>query len=366
MKNSSLTSIATLPRLQEASKLQSAWEPNGTFHLWKYINGLTENVNKNNQNVNNLSNELKYINERNKLGFDLFPFKIYILPDIFRGGFNPNSTNWCTVRVRGGFVFTDNVSTASYVIGTDLFQNYAYQSTYPLSSSFDIQMPTGSTQNPVWFWIEKSTSGSLATGSLYNYYLRYGNNPVSSSLGNPTPWTNFPQQNSNYIPVGLVDCYTSASQKQALIRQFLETDVLSSGGGGLTYVDWDYSASIAKNTIVRIDLTRNDYAIPWSVPSGSVLPPLSGPTFICIKDVPSIASGLRDLTKNIYYPFYPTWSTSSIVNFSGSVYNDIFFREIGLPVTIKDGCGINGGPVQEFVSSIPVSSSYNYSLPYTG
>ena len=226
------TKTIHVPPLHETTMLQSQRDKESVYHMWKTQVEAASNLNKVNQTVNQIARELKTFDKRNKLGFDLFPFKLYVLPDAFRGTGDVSSTNWRTLRVRGGFVFTNQVSSASFVNGTDMFQQYAYADMYPSSSatmaisgqipaSYDYLLSTGSTDNPVWFWIENSSSA---------YYLRYNNNPVSSSIGNPNPWTSFPQANSNYIPIGTVDCYTSASVNQALIRQFLTTDVLAVGG----------------------------------------------------------------------------------------------------------------------------------------
>jgi hypothetical protein len=66
---------------------------------------------------------------------------------------------------------------------------------------------------------------------------------VVTSPGNPNTWPNFPTANASYIPIGLVDCYSSSSVNQALIRQFLDYDVLLSGGPSTPTSgsgNWDY------------------------------------------------------------------------------------------------------------------------------
>jgi hypothetical protein len=233
------------------------------------------------------------------LGFELFPFKIHTLPDIFRGGEDVNSTNWCTVRVRGGFVWTTTVSTSSYVNGTDMMQNVAYRDIYAVpSSSWDITLPTGSAQNPTYFWIEVNTSISGSSPSS-SYWLRYGNNPVSSSVGNPTPWTSFPNQSSNYIPIGYVDCYTSSSVKQAIIRQVLETDVLSSGGGfNYHHINNDFSNSFQAGTVYYWDPNGNYTS------SYTSTPPLFTGLWYCSNNI-NAPSGTR------IYPTYPVPPSAS-------------------------------------------------------
>jgi hypothetical protein len=273
--------------------------------------------------------------------------------------------------VRGGFVFTDTISTASYVQGTDMFQNYAYKNTFPLSSSYDISLSTSVSANPIWFWIEKNQSGSFAPGESNNYNLRWGNNPISSSLSNPNPWVSFPTQNSNYIPVGLVDCYTSASSSQALIRQFLTTDVLSSGGGTIKISYFNDSASYTHNEdIVLVDPTHAPFSASMYPFSGSSTPNIGVGTYLCAIDVPflvtssSTNSGSRS-PYNVYYPFWPPIPSGSLklVNstdqWSGSLANQNYW----FPITPMSPLCIEGTTL--FISYLDPSGSFNVNnLPY--
>ncbi len=215
--------------MHEASGYKSPREADSIQHTWKYINRTIDGVNTNVQNINQLNRDLQKLAERDKLDFELYPFKIYVVPTLFRSGGDVTqfTNNWRTVRVRGGFVLNNIVSTSSYVNGCDGFQNYPYSNAYGsasiVTSSIDYTIPV--TQSMYWFWIENTTG---------SYNLRYGANPVSSSLGNPTPWVGFPSASANYIPIGWVDSRSSASINQLVIRQFLTSDIISTGGAAVT------------------------------------------------------------------------------------------------------------------------------------
>ena len=367
---STLSNITLNPMLHEASKLKSQREPDSMYKMWSFVNKCASAVNKASSNINQLNRDIKSVlNERHKLGFDLFPFKIYILPDMFRGN-NLNGTSWRTVRVRGGFVFTDQVATSSYVNGTDMFQNYAYANTFTgtasytsvVPTSYDITLPTDQADNPVWFWIENAGSSS--------YYLRYGNNPVSASLGNPTPWTSFPDADADYIPVGLVDAYSSASSQQILIRQFLTSDVLLSGGSSPSnWYDYNESASYKHGDFVWVDY-NNQYTRSFTDDT----PPLCPGCFYVAKDVPQNSGSLRPPI-NYYFPLYPNWSnsTSSIVTkvtdvsspYLSQSCNQIFFEPIS-PMTLLSLC-IDGVSTNAAVCATISGSFFDIAdLAYTG
>lgn len=341
----------------EASALKSQREPDSIYKMWVRLNNVVHAVNKSNSNINQINRDVKSIgNERNKLGFDLFPFKIYVLPDVYRQG-NLTGQSWHTVRVRGGFVLTSTVGTASYVNGTDGFQNYAYANTYP-TTNCDITLPTDSGSNPVWFWIENNT----AVSSSSTYWLRYGSNPVSSSLGNPTPWVSFPNANANYIPVGLVDCYSSSSVNQALIRQFLTSDVLLSGGGGINYHFYNEQAAYNANTdIVFVDPSK-PYTASFFANSSSAYPALCAGTFLCAINVPVSSSRSP---YNVYYPFFPQIPSSSYVQTSGSWSGSLANQNFWEPIAACQPVCIKGRTL--FVALLDPSGSFNNSqLPYKG
>ena len=275
MNNSTLTPLAVLPHPQEGSTLRSSREPDSTFKLWSYIRDLALRSNKNAQSIQQMSRDIKEIGNRNTSDFDLFPFKIYTLPTVFRpqsdSGNYTSSINWRTVRVRGGLILTDTIATSSFVNGTDMMQNYSYYNMYPPQNiaSFDIKVPSGSLH--YWFWIEKLTNP--ISGS--SYILRHSNDPLSASFNNnPNTWIGFPTANSNYIPIGYVDTLTSASINRAYVRQMLTNDVISSGGGsGLTYAGiWNTTASYTPNQIVLIEpgnlISTTGYVDSASLASG--------------------------------------------------------------------------------------------------
>lgn len=155
------------------------------------------------------------------------------MPDAFRPlsdlGPYTSSANWRTFRVRGGLVCNNQVSSGSFVNGTDLFQNYSdynFLSPQPVAN-FDIQVPLNSPE--FFFWIENSGSAIPPSSS---YFLRYGDDPTSTSVGNPSPWTQFPSASVNYIPIGWVDTATSGSTNTAYVKQLLRSDVLNSSATG--------------------------------------------------------------------------------------------------------------------------------------
>jgi hypothetical protein len=225
-----LNNLVAKPVLHEASGLHSAREPESTQHLWKFVNDCADGVNANSQNINQLNRVFQSLNQKGDVGNDMYPFKVYVTPDIFRGGPSPN--NWCTVCVRGGYVLNKNVATASFVNGTDRCEYTAYGNIYPNTSGSYIYLTGSVDQNPTWIWIETLSS---------SYNIRYSNTPTVATTGNPNPWTGFPLADSTHIPVALVDTYTSSSISQAIIRQFLTCDVLLSGGGsGSAAIGWNW------------------------------------------------------------------------------------------------------------------------------
>ena len=351
----------TVPRLSEASSLQSPRESNGAYHQWKLISQVVQNVNKLNQNVTQNQRDIKKIGDRHKLGFDLYPFKIHTVPDIFRGGGN----NWNTVRVRGGYVLANQVATSSIVNGTDMQQAYAYNNYYPVTndgttSSFDITLSTQQSQNPTWFWIENS--GSVPANP--NWWLRYGNNPTISSSGNPNPWNTYPVADPNHIPIGIVDCYTQASQGQALIQQFVDSDIVSAGGGSSTaWVEYDISSSYAAGTIVFVDPTKN-YSISFIASSSQTYPPLCPGAYMTRAAIPSQNSGSIRNSFNYWYPYYPTIPDSASFSYSGSLCNYNYYGPIS-PMFLASMC-VNRITTQYWMSGTQVSASFAYNMPFTG
>lgn len=343
--------------MREASSQKSQREPDSMYRMWQFVNTLTDNVNKSNQTVNQLNKDIQKLDDRNKLGFELFPFKIYVLPDIIRGS-NLDNTSWSTVRVRGGFVFTSIVGSASYVNGTDMFQQYAYQNTYPLSSSYDIALGSGAFN---WFWVEKNQT-IAGPAPEHSYYLRYGSNPQSASLGNPTPWATFPTANANYIPIGWVDTQSSASINQALIRQFVTNDIVLQGGSSTAWKEWSLSSSYAPNDLVKVNPRGSTFGLTWvTYPQTGSNPGLVPGLFQCMVAVQGSGSltgsavGKSADGHNWIYPIYPTPPSSSQVVISGSTANAVIWYPLDpyYPIQACDSLGnfTNAWAAGDFSSS---------------
>jgi hypothetical protein len=352
MNLSALTTPSNISSLTEWSSMRSPRDSDSINKHWKVLNNVIKVTNLTAHNVTLLANDMKRIQPRKTLGFDLYPFKVYVLPDIYRG---PDPDNWHTVRVRGGYVFTSTVATSSYVTGSDGMHGYAYANSYGSGTVGDILLPTGSNQNPIWFWIENS-GGT-------NWSVRYNNNPSVSSVGNPNPWTSFPSADSNHIPIALIDAYTSSSQYQTLCRQFVTDDIISSGGGSSQWYAFDVSASYSIGSIVWVD-PNGYYPIPFSASvTASVPPPLCPGAFMVSNPVPACTTGSR-ASGSYYYPIYPLWTSASVWTVSGSVVNQIFYEPIS-PMLIMYPC-INNVATPVWVCGVMQGASYQYLLAYTG
>jgi len=254
MNISTSTQITPLPKAHEASALRPKRDSDNIQTLWKKLNEAIISQNKSNQLINQLSREFKKLKERGTMDFGFFPFEIYTLPVEFRPTGDiaqyTASINWRTVRIRGGLVLTETVSTGSFVWGTDMMQNYSYDSILPPSNvgTYDIQVPQNTPQ--YWFWIENSGSANISGSS--QYYLRYSADPtMADDIGNPVPWATFPSASSNYIPIGYVDTATSGSINVIYSRQFVNSDIIlqggaSSGSQGIRWSEYTPSASYTK------------------------------------------------------------------------------------------------------------------------
>lgn len=320
--------------------------------MWQYLNQVVDAENKSTRDIAQLNRDIKRILDSNKLGFELYPFKIYVLPDVFRGTTTPSATNWRTVRVRGGYVLTEQVATGSIVNGCDGFQEYAYANTVDnYTTGSDILVDANTFW---WFWIEETSS------SYYN--LRYGSNPTASSVGNPNPWTGFPTADAQHIPIGYVDSATSASQNQLLIRNLIDSDVVIKGGGSISWQYWNYSGSFPQGTIVYVDPNATYPGLSFYPTSGSTAPPLSAGWYVTLFGIPN--SGSRTAGE-YYYPFFPTWSGSHEVTVSGSVHNRIYYGSL-TPLGPGYGCDSSGNTIAGFGLFIPSGSAaqFQYSLPY--
>ena len=238
---STFSPLLKVPSPTEFSSLRNPRDKDSVVSLWKHVSEIAQMSNKHSQILNQQSRDIKKIGQRRTLDLDLFPFEIYTLPQEFRPTIDQaqytSSINWRTVRVRSGLILNSLVSTGSFVNGTDGMQNFAYYNFLPSSSQAqvgpcDIQVPINTPQ--YWFWIEES--GSLNSTNPSPYFLRYSSTPGTADsgpiIGNPNGWMNWPTASNSYIPIGYVDTNTSGSQNIAYVRQFLNSDYLSSNASG--------------------------------------------------------------------------------------------------------------------------------------
>lgn len=264
MDISALSTQISLPVLHEKSTLSNARDDDSLYLQWKKLSEVIKVLNLNSQVTSQLARDMQSINKRSVIDLELFPFKIYNVPDIFRNtvdddGDFVNEYNWRTFRVRGGLVANVAVSTGSFVAGTDNFQNfsdYNFISESFTITDYDYIVDEGIPQ--YWFWIEQNGN---PTGSLTGhspYFLRSAVNPTVSGPYNPNPWMSFPLNNTSsntqaYYPIGYVDTSTSASQQRAFIRQLQRTDVVSSGGAtgsnALSPSGMNYRGSYSPTTV---------------------------------------------------------------------------------------------------------------------
>lgn len=224
MNISTLTPIKLLPKPEEVSQLRSPRDSATISYAWKRELQIVNCLNQTVQVVNQLAREIKKIGERKTLGLDLFPFKIYNLPDEFQSNASGSADNWLTMNIRGGYVFTATENTASvFVNGTDRMEAVSYLSILqnPLNTG-QYTVPTASSQ--YWFWVE--TSGSSVSGSPY--FVRASNTPQTpDNAFNPNGWTNWPSASAGNYLIGYVDTVTSGANNRALIRQIQVGDILS-------------------------------------------------------------------------------------------------------------------------------------------
>ena len=196
------------------------------YNAWKRENEIVKGYNQVIQIVNQMTREIKRLEGRRTQDFDLFPFKLYNLPDEFQvNSFSPD--NWHTINVRGGYVFVNQINTGStFVNGTDRMESVAYQNilSSPPYTAGQYVVPTGS--NQYWFWVE--TSGSTISGSPY--FLRASSTPqTSDAYYNPNGWTSWPSASEGEYIIGYVDTVSQAASNFSVIRQFQHSDILSAG-----------------------------------------------------------------------------------------------------------------------------------------
>jgi hypothetical protein len=131
------------------------------------------------------------------------------------------------------------------------------------------------------------------------------------------------------------------------------------GGASTPWKPFNDSASFAVNDLVYVD-PNGTYVEPFTVASGSSVPALSAGLFQCSIPVPAVPA--RN-TYNYYYPVCPTIPTSSVITFSGSVYNQTFWQPLA-PMLPMQTC-INGSSVTVFMNGQIIGATFDLTkLPY--
>jgi len=165
---------------------------------------------------------------------NLHPFRLYQLPWSLRT--TPSSTDWLKFRVRAGQVLGVDAT------GTDAAPNPDVE-VFP--DVADITVPANTSE--YWFWLT-ITEGVAA--------VTHGASPESAG------WDNFPEPDSEHIPIGIVDTATYLIDCMPLVRQLLRSDVVSVGSG-------DGSTSTGRGTLVTM---AGDYLVvrpPGGLTDGS-------------------------------------------------------------------------------------------------
>lgn len=188
---------------------------------WTYIKAAIDRQAEMAAQMDNLRQEVVALRRMVKSGlFDMFPFRIYQLPFFLRA--SPDDDDWLKFRVRGGRVGDLEVDDTDGETIPDL-------DTYP--DMTDIVVDTGVDAH--YFWIELSDPSDVKTATLKN-----GEDPNSAG------WDDFPDTDGRFILIGYVDTATRESEKIAIIRQLLRTDILKGietfdcTGGTETPVDY--------------------------------------------------------------------------------------------------------------------------------
>jgi hypothetical protein len=211
---------------REFSRLRSARDRGSPGTNWKPQQEYAAQINSLTEFCKVIWHEISKIRESKSTRLDMHPFRIYTVNPSFRYAVDTSGSFWRTVKVRGGCVLTEKVSTGSIVWGTDM-NNYPDNSDYPNPvNKYDIEVPAS--QSQYWFWIE-THSASLGAGTG-SYILRYASDPKVDGPANPIPWDTFPSASATHIPIGFCDTLTSGSRNQLITRQYQRTDVVSTGG----------------------------------------------------------------------------------------------------------------------------------------
>lgn len=92
-------------------------------------------------------------------GFDLRPFLIYQVPDLYR--YPAEEDSWRKFRVRGGVIFVNG--TLVEVTGTDGAHDDPFEDSYP-DGEFDITADDDTEK--FWFWINIANADTTPTASI--------------------------------------------------------------------------------------------------------------------------------------------------------------------------------------------------------
>jgi hypothetical protein len=162
----------------------------------------------------------------------------------------------------------------------------------------------------------------------------------------------------------LVDAYTSSSVRQLLIRQYVTSDIISSGGGGINWKGvYNESSSYAVNDWVFIDPNRIP-PYPNLAPTSASAPFTYG-EFICKVSVPAYNSSSLNGGRNTgsyWYPTYPLPPSSSQVIISGSTYNQIYWDAVS-PMFASQFC-VNGSTQTVLINGVISGSVFNSKPAY--
>ena len=165
-------------------------------------------------------------------GADLYPFKIYSFPSVWRAAPAP-ATDWLKIRVVAGYynnVIVSGCDRADALPGTSLYiPGGPDAQTIPSEAGSDFTgqeyvIPSGQTQ--IFFWIDASTPTAPAIK------WGYAGSSASGLGGTPTSqgWTAFPNPDAQHIPIGWIDTSSDAATYTPHIRQLLRSDNPSAGG----------------------------------------------------------------------------------------------------------------------------------------
>jgi hypothetical protein len=149
------------------------------------------------------------------------PFKLYQFSNILRDDRDADE-DWRKFLVRSGLVFLDDAN-GLLPSGTDEVDFPDSDTLADLGAVDEILVPAATAK--YWFWIEIADDNSNAA-------IRHAADPtVFHATFNPNPWDDFPDMDGFHIPIGYVDTNTNASEKIALVRQFVRTDLVGVSGG---------------------------------------------------------------------------------------------------------------------------------------